>query len=226
MQEGATNSTRTLLACGIGAGAIYVALGVLQILIRPGFDVTRHPLSILANGHLGWIQSVNFVLSGLLTMAGAVGLRRALAGKPAGAWGPRLLGVYGLGVLTAGFFRADPMNGFPIGTPEGPPIHPTLHSTLHIVSGSVGFLALIVSCFVFARGFTRLGQSGWAIFSAITGAVFFAAYASIASGSQATGVVQSVVTLLFYAAVVLAWIWISMLAARTRGALGRTAALG
>ena len=49
MQEGATNSTRTLLACGIGAGAIYVALGVLQILIRPGFDVTRHPLSILAD---------------------------------------------------------------------------------------------------------------------------------------------------------------------------------
>ena len=211
-----SNTTRLLLTAGVAAGPLYLALGVLQILIRPGFDVTRHPLSLLANGHLGWIQTANFLASGLLTMAGASGLRRALAGTPGGTWGPSCLGIYGLGVFAAGLFSADPMNGFPVGTPEGPPLHPTTHSNLHILSGSIGFLALIVSCFVFARRFAKLREPGWAAFSAGTGAVFLSAFAGIATGSQQTGVVLSIVTLGFYTAVVLAWIWISMLTARAR----------
>ena len=49
--------TRALLLGGVSAGPLYIALGVLQVLIRPGFDVTRHDLSLMANGSLGWISS-------------------------------------------------------------------------------------------------------------------------------------------------------------------------
>ncbi|WP_327138784.1 DUF998 domain-containing protein [Nocardia sp. NBC_01327] len=39
---------------------------------------TRHLLSALSRGDLGWIQTTNFVVTGLLAAAGAVGARRVL----------------------------------------------------------------------------------------------------------------------------------------------------
>ena len=50
-----------------------------QALTRPGFDLSRHPWSALANGDLGWIQMVNLVLTGILVIAFSVGLGRVLA---------------------------------------------------------------------------------------------------------------------------------------------------
>lgn len=205
--------TRMLLLGGAIAGPLYIALGIFQMLIRPGYDPTRHDLSLMSNGDLGWIQISNFVLSGLLTIAGAVGMRRALQGGRGGTWGPILITVYGLGLIGAGIFVADPALGFPPGTPED------AHSIsgnglMHFVTGGIGFLALIGACFVFARRFRNAGEKGWAIYSLITGVFFFAAFFGIASGSQQGGAVLVLVTLAFTAAVVTAWLWISLVATR------------
>jgi hypothetical protein len=43
---------------------------MFQMLVRDGFDIRRHALSLLTNGDLGWIQILNFVLTGLLVIAG------------------------------------------------------------------------------------------------------------------------------------------------------------
>ncbi len=214
-----TRLTRSLLTCSVIAGPLYVALGLLQMLVRPGYDPARHDLSLLSNGPLGWIQIANFLLTGLLVIAGAVGMRRELRGGRGGTWGPFLLGIYGLGLIAAGFFVADPMNGFPPGTPAGPPVHPTLHGTLHIFAGAIGFLGLIGACFVFARRLAAQKARGWAIFSVLTGVIFFAAFFGIAAGSQGQGAVLTFVTLAFTAAVLLAWVWISALSLRLRGEL-------
>lgn len=100
--------TRTLLTCGLAAGPLYIVLGTGQALMRDGFDVRRHALSLLGNGELGWIQAGNFLLSGALVIAGALGVRRLLRGTRGGTWGPVLLAVYGLGLIGAGIFTADP----------------------------------------------------------------------------------------------------------------------
>jgi hypothetical protein len=71
-------STSQLLRCGMLAGPFYLVVGVMQGLLREGFSFARHPLSVLANGSLGWIQTANFVLTGLMVLAAAVGFRRAL----------------------------------------------------------------------------------------------------------------------------------------------------
>ncbi len=55
---------------------------------------------------------------------------------------------------------------------------------LHFMVGGVGFLCLIAACFVLARRFARAGQRGLAWFSRVTGVVFLAAFAGIASGSH------------------------------------------
>jgi hypothetical protein len=199
--------TKSLLGWGVVAGPLYLAVGVAQALTRDGFDITRHPMSLLSNGALGWIQIANFVVSGLALLAFAVGLRRRLHPGRGGAWGPRLIGAYGAGLVAAGIFVADPMNGFPAGTPTGP-VTVSWHGMLHYVAGAVGFTGLIAACFVLARRFAADGQPGWAAYSVATGVVFLAGYAGVASGSQ-----QPAVFLAFTVAVGIAWAWITAVAA-------------
>jgi hypothetical protein len=205
--------TRRLLTCGLVAGPLYIAVGVTEALTREGFDPTRHDLSLLANGDWGWIHIALLVLTGLLTAAGAVGMRRVLRGGRGGTWGPLLVGLYGLGLGGAGVFVADPMGGFPPGTPADTNAV-SWHGLLHFVAGGVGFLGLIAACLVFARRFAALGERGWALFSVVTGVYYFAAFFGIATGSQRGGAVLTFVVLAFTAAVVLGWAWISAMAWR------------
>lgn len=202
-------SNRSLLAAGAIAGPLYVVIGLIEGLVRPGFDFTKHDLSVLANGDWGWVHSALLVGTGVLTIAGAAGVRRALRGGTGGTWGPLLLGLYGLGLAGAGFFAADPAYGFPPGTPAD--YHAvSWHGVLHLVCGAIGFLGLIAACFVLARRFGESGQGGWAAASRVTGAFYLLAFVGIAAGSQQGGVIGTTVILVFSAAVVLGWLWITV----------------
>src|SRR6185437_10401587 len=106
---------------------------------REGFDLLRHPLSMLSTGDLGWLQIGNFWITAVLTVAGAIGLRRVMRSTPGGTWAPRLLLVEGAGLAAAGVFSMDPGDGFPAGTPLGAPAGMSWHAMLHMASGSVAF---------------------------------------------------------------------------------------
>ena len=211
--ETTTKLTRALLACGVVAGPLFILVALIQMLIRDGFDIRRHALSLLSNGDLGWIQITNFLVAGLLTIAGAVGMGRALQGGRGGTWGPLLVGLYGVGLIGAGIFRADPALGFPPGTPADATTI-SWRGLLHFITGGVGFLGLIAACLVFARRFAALGQRGWAVYSAATGVLFFAAFVGIASGSQGAGT-----SVAFAVATMLGWAWVSAMAGRLMAGL-------
>ncbi len=120
-----------------------------------------------------------------------------------------LIGAYGLGLIGAGVFVADPMDGFPPRAPAGTPDTVSWHGLLHFITGGVGFLGLITACFVFARQFAALGQRGWAAYSVAIGVIFFVAFFGIASVSG-----NAWINVAFFVAVVLGWAWISAMAAR------------
>lgn len=197
----AARITKSLLGYGIIAGPFYVTVSLAQALTREGFDLSSHAWSLLSSGDLGWIQITNFVLTGLMVVAGAVGLRRALASGRGRVWAPLLIGAYGVSLVGAGIFVADPAPGFPVGTPV--PAAMSWHSMLHLVVGGLGFLCLIAGCFVLASRFARDGRTGLAWFSRATGVAFLAGFVGIASGSQGPTV------LAFVAAVLIAWTWMS-----------------
>jgi hypothetical protein len=204
--------TRTLLRAGIVAGAFYLAVGLAQALLREGFDFARHPLSVLANGPGGWVQTANFVVSGLLVVAAAVGIRRVL-GTDARAlsW---FLAAFGAGMLAAALFPADPVDGFPPGTPEG---HPTSISTagmIHFIAGALGFVALAVSAFLGARAMRRRNESLMARLSLAAGLAvllgFFGGPLLGGGGLMIAGI---------WFAVVVGWAWLAVLSFRLyRGA--------
>lgn len=198
----ANRVTRSLLGYGVLAGPVYVVAALIQGLTRPGFDLLHDDVSLLSNGSLGWIQIANFIVTGAFVIAAAVGMARALAGRS--AWAPRLLGVYGAGLVAAGIFVADPMNGFPIGTPAGRPETLSIHGILHIVVAAIGFLCLVAACFVMARVYARERRRRWMVFSLATGIVFLVAFGGVASGST-----SAVVVLGFWAGVIIAFTWIA-----------------
>src|SRR5262245_38945192 len=176
--------TRSLLGYGVIAGPIYVLAVAGQMAIRAGFDPTRHAASQLANGDLGWIQIATFLITGAMTIAAAVGVRRALGAERSSAWVSGLIGVYGVALMVAGIFRADPSDGFPPGTPAGM-AEPTWHGMVHFAVAGIGFVCLVAGCFVFAVRFTRSGERAcaWAWFSRFTGAFFAATFFFVASGA-------------------------------------------
>jgi hypothetical protein len=203
--ETSARRTQMLLACGAVAGPLFIVVGVTHGLVRPGFDPVKHPLSLLSVGDLGWIQIANFVIAGLLFVGCGVGMRRLLHPGRAGTWGPWLYGAFGVSLIVGGVFVSDPGLGFPPGTPEGVPAEMSWHAAVHAVAPVVGFLALSLACFVFARRSYGLREPGWATFSVIVGIVI-----------QALGAVSSA-TLNFiplWSAMVLGFGWASLQAAR------------
>jgi hypothetical protein len=166
------------LQLGAIAGPVFLAASLLQATRRPGFDLTHNAASLLSLGNLGWIQDLNFAVAGLLSFAGAIGLRRALGATSGGTWLPRLFGVVGVGLGAASIFHPDPSGGFPPGTPVGASATSNWHGMLHMVCGSMAFLSLLVACFVFARRLTRTNHRGQAIGCRITGFVFALALAN------------------------------------------------
>ncbi len=206
----AGRAMRALVSCGVVAGPLWVGTVLLQMLLRPGFDIRRHAVSQLTLGDLGWIQVADFIVAGLLVVACAVGMRRALRAGRARTWGPLLVGVYGLGLIGAGLFVADPGNGFPPGTPDVPG-NLSGHGTLHLLFSSVAFVSLIVaSSVVFARRFVVLGQRAWTAFSVVTGAYFLLAWVALI----ATGARLAAINVAFALAVVVGWTWLTLVAAR------------
>jgi hypothetical membrane protein len=208
---------RALLACGLVAGPLYVVLVGLQVLTRDGFDLTRHPASVLSNGDLGWVQTTTFAVTGLLFLGFAAGLH--LAG-PAGRWGPRLIGLLGVGMVGAAAFPADPVDGFPPGTPLGPPTTVSGPGLAHFLVGTIAFVALMAACFVFGRRAGAAGERGWARTSTAIGAFFVLSWLLL---FVLPGV--AVVNIVLSLALAVALVWTALLARRQLvAALATTAA--
>jgi len=195
------DQARSLFRNGIVAGPVYLAVGVIQGLVRDGYDFMRHPLSVLANGPGGWVQTANFVLTGLMVIAAAMGLARALSPHRATSW---LLGVFGASMLVAAVFRADPMDGFPPGTPEGMPTSISTGGTVHFIAGALGFTCLGISGLVAALALSRRQEPALAKLSLASGIVVLLGFfgGPALSGNPVIGI---------WIAVVVGWAWLSVL---------------
>jgi hypothetical membrane protein len=196
--------TRLLLTGGLLAGPLFVTVVALQMLIRDGFDLSRHPISLLSVGDLGWIQMANFVIGGILAIGFAAAVRRSLRGGRGATWGPWLLAIYGLGMVAGGVFAADPALGFPPGTPDGIPASFSWHGTLHAFAPPVAFLALVASCVVLARRFASDAERRWAIYSVVTAVLAFVLSAPVGAGFSVRLAI----------AVIVGWAWVSAVASK------------
>lgn len=199
--------TRSLLGYGVLVGPFYLAVGLLQAFVRDGFSFARHPLSLLANGSGGWVQTTNFVLSGLMVIAAAIGFWRMPAPRlRAASW---FLGGFGASMIAAAIFTADPVDGFPVGTALGNPSSISTKGMLHFVAGTLGFVCLAISGFCAARPLSQRGESSLARLSVFSGlSVLIGFFGGFLIPGLAGGTVG------IWYAVVVGWAWLLVLSLR------------
>ena len=169
--------TRSLLRCGLAAGPVFVAVFLAEGAVRKGYSPLRHPVSSLALGSRGWVQTGNFAATGTLLLAGAAGLYRArLVRRGAGGELGRsaLIGAAGAGLLASASFVTDPVSGYPPGTPEAIE-HPSRTGTIHNLSAIPVFLGLPAAALTVWLAFVARGQRGFGLYSAGTAVVMLAA---------------------------------------------------
>ncbi|MFI2275080.1 MULTISPECIES: DUF998 domain-containing protein [Catenuloplanes] len=125
-----------MLAGGAAGAALFIALFLLNDLIKPDYDPVRDAVSEAAIGPGGWLQSANFVVSGLLIAASSAALSRTST-----RWTGRLVALTGAGLALAGVVPTDPV----------PAAVMTWPGLIHTVAGTVSSVALIAACFTAAR---------------------------------------------------------------------------
>ena len=213
--------TRSLLGYGVLAGPLYVLASLAEAATRPGFDLTRHPWSLLALGRLGWIHVTVFTVTGLAVLACAVGLHRTGrpdpsdprtdddpdaadggAGAHRAAW---LLAGYGTCLVAAGAFRPDPVPGFPPGTPDTS--HLSWHGLLHLAAGGLGFACAVAAALVLARTDAARGRRAWAALSRTAAGALAVAFVATAATAGARAAVLALAV-----AVILDWAWLTAVA--------------
>jgi hypothetical protein len=192
---------RSLLCCGVAAGPFYLAVGLAQALLRDGFDLARHPLSVLANGPGGWVQTANFALTGLMVLAAAAGFGRLPGRRPlAAAW---LLAGFGIAMIVAAVYPADPVDGFPPGTPEGFPTSISTTGLIHFIAGALGFACLALSGLCAAWTLWRRNAYPLALLSLLSGLAVLLGFFG--------GLVLPVGILGIWLAVVAGWAWLAVM---------------
>jgi hypothetical membrane protein len=168
-----TALTRTLLGAGVVAGPLFVGTVILQLFTRVGFDLRRQPLSMLSLGEYGWIQMTNFIVSGVLSVLFAIGVARCLSDGPGSTWAPRLLALFGAGLVIGGIFTADPALGFPPGAPAGYPEQLSFHAAVHAFAPPLAFLSVIAACLIIARRFAAEGMRRTAMLARVVAVACF-----------------------------------------------------
>ena len=108
--------TSTLALAGVIGPIWFTTLVVLQGLLLPDYSHVRLPISALAAWPTGWIQNINFHVTGTLAMVFAAALHHGVQPTRRGEAGVALLALGGLGVVWAGVFPWKMVDGVPTET--------------------------------------------------------------------------------------------------------------
>ena len=205
--------TRRLLRCGVAAGPAFTAVFLLEGAVRDGYRPLRHPVSSLALGSRGWIQTGNFAVAGALLLAGAAGLARA--GNPATSSraAPALIGAAGAGLIGSAVFTTDPVSGYPPGTPDAL-TQPSRAGTAHNLAAVPVFCGLPAAALACGWRAGRAGQRGFGLYSAATAVTMLATMALAAAGFGQSPRLVNLGGLLQRASIISGFTWLTAVSAR------------
>lgn len=100
-----------LALTGVVAPVIFIIANLTAAFLSPGYKFIRDSISSLALTPLGWVQTIAFMLMGLLIEAFVVGLILSIRGRWGFRLGAGILVFFGFGVLLVGAFHTDPAGG-------------------------------------------------------------------------------------------------------------------
>ena len=145
-----TSTERLGIWAGIIGPILFFAVFTVEGLLKPGYSAMSEPVSYLALGPFGWIQTLNFLVLGVLLIAFAAAaaprLRRVTSAGPFTTMLLlALLAISGFGYVLAGSFTS---------APPGQPQHP-----MHTVAFSTVFVPFGMACLL--TGAQLLRSRNW-----------------------------------------------------------------
>ncbi len=203
--------TRALLRCGVVAGPLFVTVFVVEGTKRRDYSPMQQPVSALALGPRGFVQTANFVVAGTLYVAGSRGLSRA--GSANSRLVPALIGAAGIGLLAAALFPTDPVPGYPPGSDTSPP-RQTTTGMLHNLASVPVFLGLSASAALSAINAIRRGEHRWTAYSAASGATMLTTTVVAGAGFGQAPRLVDVAGLFQRVSIITGFSWVSIACAR------------
>jgi hypothetical protein len=100
-----------LAAAGIAGPLVLIALDMAAAIAQPGYNLVRDSISSLALTSMGWIQTIGFLVIGLLIEIFTAGLFLNVQRRRGFGFGIFLLACFGFGLLMIGAFHTDPVGG-------------------------------------------------------------------------------------------------------------------
>jgi hypothetical protein len=147
---------------GMIGAVLFVSVFSVYGWLYPGYSPTRMFVSELSLGTYGWIQILNFVLTGTLMLAFGRGLAAHFTTGAASRAGPVLVQIIGVSLIASGPFTTDPSSMFD---------QATGHGVVHGIFGALVFTFAPLSCFVFYRRFRSDSVwrplAGWTLASGV-----------------------------------------------------------
>lgn len=140
---------RSALVAGIVAPIVFVVTFTVAGALRPDYSPWSMFVSELSLGSDGWVQRVNFLVTGTLVVLFAWGTAPALRGRRRVGAVPVTLAVLGVCLALSGVADTDPSTMF---TPV------TTRGLVHALLGAVVFLSMPVSCLLVAVRLRRTGD--------------------------------------------------------------------
>jgi hypothetical membrane protein len=137
---------RFLGICGIIAPILFLLLVIVGSLLRPDYSQFQNFVSDLGVGSNSYIQNINFIIFGILSICLALGLRISIPSPQgisykAGVW---MVVLFGIGVLFAGVFPENYGSG-----------------DLHNITSASAFLFIIAAQLLIWRGLKSSDSSIW-----------------------------------------------------------------
>ena len=200
------------LWAGVIAPILFTGVYLVEGATRPGYDPSRHQVSLLSLGEGGWVQVASFLVNGPLLVAFAIAMRARLAAGSGALAGPVALGLAGLGLIVAGLFSTQALFGYPPGTPAGMATDVTPTSVLHVFGAFLIIFGLISAALVLARRYWQSGARGWATASLAAALVVFVFFGASGGGPSGRLLFPEVSGLLQRIALVTGLGWVAAIA--------------
>jgi len=136
---GPLNVYGILALTGIVGPFVLVFANVVASISEPGYDWARDSISSLALTPIGWLQTIGFLVIGLLVEIFVVGLFLSIRRRRGFGLGIGVLVCFGFGLLLIGAFQTDPS-----GAPH------TTEGTIHSIAATIDFSLFPVACLLIA----------------------------------------------------------------------------
>lgn len=145
---GPLNVYGILALAGIIGPIMFVSANITASFSNPEYSFIRDSISSLALTPMGWLQTIGFLVVGLLGEAFVVGLFFSIRRGRGFALGIATLVSFSFGLLLLGAFRTDP-----VGTPH------TIEGTIHSVTATIVFWLFPIACLLVAPSLRQ--DSDW-----------------------------------------------------------------